>query len=282
MPYKAEIYQGKNVNDDSGLPLGYRVVISSLSPCETPQKQHVFFDNFFSSYVLLVKLKEDGFRATSTFREDRTAQCPLMLKNKMKKEERGTIDFRSSRDGIELIHWNDNSVVMIGSNTLSVEPIYQCKRLKRGAGQVKVSQPAAIKEYNDGMGGVDLVDRALSDYRPVIQGKKWYWNLLVNALNLGMVYCWRLFELCSGKKVPQKNYRRVIVQILLQRGSCEVGRPGPSYSVPDEVRLDNIDHYPGPGSVTKCVICKKNCRNVCMKCKKSVHVKFCFQVLHEK
>ena len=189
MPYKAEIYQGKNVNDDRGLPLGYRVVISSLSPCETPQKHHVFFDNFFSSYVLLVKLKGNGFRATCTFRDDRTAQCPLMLKNKMKKEEQGTIDFRSSRDGIELIRWNDNSVVTIGSNTLSVEPIYQCKRWKSGAGQGKVSQPAAIKEYNDGMGGVDLVE---------------------------------------------------------------------------------------------CVICKKICRNVCMKCKNSVHVKFCFQVLHEK
>ena len=37
---------------------------------------------------------------------------------------------------------------------------------------MNVDQPAVIANYNNGMGGVDLMDRALSDYRPSIHRKK--------------------------------------------------------------------------------------------------------------
>ena len=46
----------------------------------------------------------------------------------------------------------------------------------RGKGKTKqkIQQSAIITAYNRGMGGVDLLDRALSDLRPVIRGKMWY------------------------------------------------------------------------------------------------------------
>ena len=44
----------------------------------------------------------------------------------MKKNERVFFDFRS--DGkIEIVRWNDNSVVLIGSNAYSVQPIRRAK-----------------------------------------------------------------------------------------------------------------------------------------------------------
>ena len=56
------------------------------------------------------------------------------------------------------------------------------------------------------MGGVNLVDRALSDYKQCINRKKWYWTLLVNALIIYDVFTWRLHSLIhSENKLPQKN-----------------------------------------------------------------------------
>ena len=62
----------------------------------------------------------------------------------------------------------------------------------------------------------------------------------------------------------------------------EVPRPGPNSAIPDEVRFDGKRHYPAPGPVRKCVLCKKNCRNVCEKCSKSFHTKLCLQLFCEK
>ena len=80
---------------------------------------------------------------------------------------------------------------------MSVEPVGNVKRWKRGKGSLNVSQPHAIKAYNKCMGSVDLLDRALSDLRPNFNGKKWYWGLIINTLNLGFACCWRLHQLCS-------------------------------------------------------------------------------------
>jgi len=38
--------------------------------------------------------------------------------------------------------------------------------------KVPVAQPSMIANYIKGMGGVDLMDRLLSAYRPRIKGKK--------------------------------------------------------------------------------------------------------------
>ena len=63
---------------------------------------------------------------------------------------------------------------------------------------IDVPQPAVVASCNALMGGVDLVDRFLSDYRPVIVSKKWWWTLLSNTVNLTMVAAWRLHVLSDG------------------------------------------------------------------------------------
>ena len=84
------------------------------------------------------------------------------------------------------------------------------------------------------MGGIDLVDCALSDLRPTIYGKKWYWPLLVNAFNLTFLYRWRLYQLFSNTKIPQIEFRRTIVTALLKTDTHRMdinSRSGPSNPV---------------------------------------------------
>ena len=103
LPYCLAIYQSKENGGDSDKPLGYRVVTSSLSPCANPSDHHVFFDNFFSSYQLMKTLPEKGFKATGTFRADRTNGCPLKYVKEFKKMDRGEYQYFTSGDQIELI-----------------------------------------------------------------------------------------------------------------------------------------------------------------------------------
>ncbi|KFM75498.1 PiggyBac transposable element-derived protein 3, partial [Stegodyphus mimosarum] len=58
--------------------------------------------------------------------------------------------------------------------------------------KIDIPQPYLIKMYNEGMGGVDLLDRLLGSYRPTFRSKKWYWNLFSNALNMAVVAGWIL------------------------------------------------------------------------------------------
>ena len=50
-----------------------------------------------------------------------------------------------------------------------------------------------VSKYNRGMGGVDVIDKLLGAYRPVIRGKKWWYPLFTNALNISVVAAWRLY-----------------------------------------------------------------------------------------
>ena len=136
------------------------------------------------------------------------------------------------------------------------------------------------------MGGIDLVDRALSDLIPAIRGKKWYWPLVINAINIAFVYSWQLHRIISGETIPQKDFRQYIVGIMIRQSKPHVisvdSRPTKAHKVADEVRYDGLGHYPISRSVRKCVVCGKSCRNSCEKYKRNLHVKTCFQIFHEK
>ena len=234
MPYYVSIYEGKGMTE-SQLPLGTRVVEEYISVCTTTN-HHIFFDNFFSSYGLIHCLGEKGYRATGTIRNNRLNGCPLTAVDKMKKKERGSYEYKS--DGkIEIVRWNDNNVVTFCSNAIGSEPVGQAKRWVKGKGHLNVTEPAVVKYYNESMGGVDLVDRALSEMRPSIGGKKWYWALLINALNIAAVFSWRLFQLTSNSQIPQKDFRRSRVAVLLKMETPRAtidSRPGPSTAVVHE------------------------------------------------
>ena len=129
------------------------------------------------------------------------------------------------------------------------------------------------------MGGIDLSDRALSDMRPIIRRKKWHWPLIINALNIAFVYSWRMYKIVSGEEVPQKNFWHHITSIMRRQSHPQpfsASRPGHTFKVADEIRLDGNGHYPNPGPVRRCVICQRYCRNLCKKYKMSILAFKCF------
>ena len=282
MPYNVQIYQGRADSNECGPlePLGTRVVKTLLDVCDEPVNHHVYMDNFFTSYDLLSDLKTSKFRATGTVRENRLKKSKLKETATMKKTPRGSFDYCSD-SVIEAVKWNDNSVVTIASNVLGTEPVGRVKRRVKGKGETMVQQPNIVKRYNQGMGGVDLMDRALSEFRPCIHGKKWYWPLLVNALNISVVYTYRFYCILKKKFVPHKEFRMALVDGLTKgNGPTAEARPYRDPSL--RLRYDNFEHRavstPFP---RKCVECGKRARIQCEKCSKTFHLKVCFQSYHD-
>ena len=53
-----------------------------------------------------------------------------------------------------------------------MHPIGSAMRWIKGKGKQNIEQPVIIAAYDQGMGGVDLLDHALSNLKPVIHRKK--------------------------------------------------------------------------------------------------------------
>ena len=93
--------------------------------------------------------------------------------------------------------------------------------MDQGKGRGSITQSAVIAAYNRGMGGADLLDRALFDLRPVIRCKKWYWPLIINAINVAFVCSWRIDRIISEEVLSQKEFRRRGVSIMIRRSASQ-------------------------------------------------------------
>ena len=94
---------------------------------------------------------------------------------------------------MSIVQWKDSKVVYLGSNFSNIEPTKMVKRYsQREKKNISCVQPFCFYQYNQGMGGVDLLDRFISQYRPTIQTKKRYWSLFVNCIEMLTVAARRL------------------------------------------------------------------------------------------
>ena len=74
---------------------------------------------------------------------------------------------------------------------------------------IDVNQPNVIHKYNEGMGGVDLVDQMVGKYKPQMRKKKWRWPFWPFICSLQVVNSWRLYCMLHNKKrMPYLEYLR--------------------------------------------------------------------------
>ena len=163
--------------------------------------------------------------------------------------------------------WNDNAIVTIPSNHKTHLPLHEATRRVKNTPKTKVKQPYLVHKYNEGMGGVDLMDRRLAKYRPGIWGKKWYWPLFSNALNLSVVAAWRLHCQLANETLPHLNYRREIALCLMKSVTPRqcIGQSKMT-ELPTDICYDGNGHIKKNCKQGRCIVCKKNTRYQCTKC----------------
>ena len=160
------------------------------------QNYQVFFDNWFSTFPLLLKLQSMGILATATFRMNRLAGCPLMSDKDFKKEGHWSVDYRTNMNlMLHVVKWHDNKAVTVASTFGGVGASSTKKRWDaKSKDHVDVSYPDMIRDSNQSMGGVDLSDMLIALYHVDIQTRKrWYLKIITHCLNICNVNAWLLY-----------------------------------------------------------------------------------------
>ena len=123
--------------------------------------KHLYFDNFFTSLLLLEKLKLRGVIATETIRADRVGiPSQFALKEKMERGEYKSI----VTSNFVIFKWMDAKHVFLGSNDYQNTEIIRISRRLKNKQLIEIDCPKAIKDYNKFIRGIDRFNQRISCY----------------------------------------------------------------------------------------------------------------------
>ena len=223
-----DLYCGKdsNVNFLNKCALGSRVVMNLLDPffkklsaIEITQ-YHLYFDNYFTSFDLILHLQKLGLRSTGTIRDNRV---PTEVRNVIdKKALRGTnIAIHDKNSGINYISVMDSKQVSIASCDAGVNPQLPSQRYSaEKKAKVDILFPRTFHAYNTFMGGVDLHDNHCNNLLPCIRSKKWTWVVFIRLIQSAIVNALVIYNACNSadKKVGSKDFAMAIARQYLENG----------------------------------------------------------------
>ncbi|KAF2888976.1 hypothetical protein ILUMI_17197, partial [Ignelater luminosus] len=265
-----DIYQGRTANRDNSIGLGESVVMkfADLLKSRFPNINFsLFFDNFFTSANLITKLEKINFSGTGTVRDNRIDKCPIEDSAIMKKKPRGTFDsFVDRESNIVCVKWRDNSVVTVLSNKYGIAPVRKAARYSvKEKSKIEIPQPNVVSCYNQSMGGVDLMDNNISNYRIGFRGKKMVYTY--TFLNFRCLYeqCVN-FITAPWKANGQFRIRRVAAISVLQKYEKPPLATGPRTNFVSPASRRQGQHLIITGQPRlRCVVCKNKTTKSCNK-----------------
>ena len=290
-----EPYQGAGAGEAGTLGVGGSVVLRLVD--DLPKHSFsIYTDNFFTSIPLINNLAGKGMALTGTVRANRTQKCPITSPQDLKRQPRGSMDYRKNSNSVLLVSWNDNNVVNVASNVYGINPVTYTERYSAAQKKrVGIPQPKAIQQYNKFMGGVDRMDQNVGLYRIGMRTKKWWWPLFSGFLDMATQNAWQIYRLTDAsrnRKLDHLAFRSEIVKTYFLRFTTD--RSARSLSsrirvsqnvdirIATSVRYDALNHVQGAMDTQKrCILCKKSCRNLCTKCQVPLHNK-CSVDFHRK
>lgn len=187
-----DIYTGKAPGEEINFGLGEKVVLLLICAIEG-LGYCIFFDNFFSTIPLMVKLLNKNTFTCGTFRKDKKFYPTKILK-KDKDMKKGDIDFVQSGD-ITVTKQRDrgkNPVSLVSNMHDGSERVNVLRTNSKGE-QVSVPCAESIFDYSKCMGGVDKFDQLLAAYN--ISWKSclisWWLKFFYYMLDCYIVYSYK-------------------------------------------------------------------------------------------
>lgn len=205
--YDFKIYSGMENNPDLRFPnepdLGAsaNIVVRLARSIPRDKNYKLFFDNYYTCPELISHLAKEGIYSMGTVNTGRlgkSVQIPSLKDLKSRKEERGySEEWVGNVDGTDIVTvmWYDNKPVVLSSSFVGKEPTQKVRRFcKKQKKYLDVDCPQIIRNYNQHMGGVDLLDSFLGKYKIKMRTKKWYLRLFYHFLDIATINSWLLYR----------------------------------------------------------------------------------------
>ncbi|KAK0169497.1 hypothetical protein PV327_011534 [Microctonus hyperodae] len=117
------------------------------------------------------------------------------------------------------------------------------------------------------MGGVDLHDNGVANYRISIRGKKWWWPLWIQCLDSAVVNAWKLHCLVTASKnakpMSQLHFKNTVAKSLLlasedvmaETDSTTTDETDADYMVQNLPKLDRLHVSIKVNNRRRCIVC---------------------------
>lgn len=299
------VYEGAEPNADKSISLGERVV-TNLAQAFQGMGYCLFFDNFFSSVVMVRRLLQKKFFCCATIRQTRKffPKSKLAPDSAMKVTES---DGASSGE-IGISKWKDRgkkSVCVVSSIHNPMENT-QVLRTQPDGSRKLVNCPVSIKDYNNYMGGVDHFDQLHSAYNIGWKSRRWWLKIFYYCIDACVVNSYILYKTTLGqinnkaKPLSQLQFRSALATDLVGNYSGRVkhgptqqvgrgrkrNRPDGRPTIMNATRLVNVGvHLPRKiKSYRRCAYCstseqQKRSNVLCIKCDVALCID-CFVPFH--
>ena len=129
------------------------------------------------------------------------------------------------------------------------------------------------------MGGVDRMDANVSQCRITLHGKRWYFPIFLELIDIAVNNAWLLYRI-TGNKIDQNSFKTEVAESLLLLQAEKSSR---SSATAPSLRFDNTGHLVDATENSKemrCAQCQNKTRFQCIKCKRALHPKLCFLAYH--
>ena len=189
------VYTGKSQSAvDESQSATWNTVMQLLTPYFGHWRR-VFFDNYYTSFALILSLLANKMYACGTIRTNRKG-FPTELKE-MKKLNRGDAFSRSvltDHGQINAYVWQDTKTCYFLDSAAIVDLENVCLRTNDRGERTEVPCPLAVTQYAKNMGGVDRSDQYGSYYKIGRTSRRWYIYLYWHIMDLAIVNAYLMWK----------------------------------------------------------------------------------------
>ncbi|XP_040071775.2 piggyBac transposable element-derived protein 4 [Ixodes scapularis] len=250
----------------------------------------IYTDNWYSSPLLFLHIKEAGSNAVGTVRVHRKNMPQELKKIKLQKGDCRSLFSR----GLMAVTWQDKKPVTLLSTSHDATNLTDTGKQRKD--NQPILKPQVVLDYNRGMGGVDREDQQLASFPIMRRYAKGYKKIFFYVMDIAVYNSYILCGKTTGKRSSYTDWKvdlaEQIVEETVLPGYKRRGKPSVSAS-PMSLEGCEWAHFPRqiPANATKpnpsrrCHVCKvqgkrSESRWECEKCEVALHMPVCFKLFH--